>query len=175
MSEIIDVPGRLGYGLSRDGRVWSKRKGGKCLANPFRDEWRPLKGRVNKRTGYLEVNLSIDSKTYFSQVHVLMAETFLGPKPSPNHEVRHLDGVQLNNAWDNLAWGTPLENHEDRRRHGTSGRGESNSMCSISGEKVEEILEFLESGGKQCEAVRIFSVSSQHISNIFSGKRRSHA
>lgn len=52
-------------------------------------------------------------------VHVLVAEAFLGPKPSPRHEVAHWDGVGTNNAVTNLRWATHAENVQDQRRHGT--------------------------------------------------------
>jgi hypothetical protein len=47
-----------------------------------------------------------------------MAVTFLGPKPGPCWEVRHLDGDPTNNRLSNLAWGTKGENTQDRKWHG---------------------------------------------------------
>jgi hypothetical protein len=52
-------------------------------------------------------------------VHSLVCEAFHGPKPSPKHEVRHLDGDRLHNAASNLRWGTASENRHDSVRHGT--------------------------------------------------------
>jgi hypothetical protein len=51
-------------------------------------------------------------------VHQLVAAAFLGPRPD-GLEVRHLDGDPLNNAVSNLAYGTRLENIQDKKRHGT--------------------------------------------------------
>jgi hypothetical protein len=37
-------------------------------------------------------------------VHDIMCETFNGPRPSPEHVVKHLDGDIYNNKATNLAW-----------------------------------------------------------------------
>lgn len=40
-------------------------------------------------------------------VHRLVALTFLGPPPTPLHEVAHGDGDRLNNTVTNLLWTAP--------------------------------------------------------------------
>lgn len=52
-------------------------------------------------------------------VHVLVAHAFLGPPPTPQHEVAHLNGDRGNPALYNLAWKTRTENAADRAMHGT--------------------------------------------------------
>ena len=52
-------------------------------------------------------------------VHTLVLTAFVGPRPSPEIEVRHLNGVRSDNRLSNLAWGTASENAYDRVRHGT--------------------------------------------------------
>lgn len=47
-----------------------------------------------------------------------MLESFTEKKP-PSTVCRHLDGNSLNNAIENLAWGTSSDNAEDSIRHGT--------------------------------------------------------
>lgn len=37
-------------------------------------------------------------------IHILVAETFFGPKPSPKHEVNHKDGNKRNTNVENLEW-----------------------------------------------------------------------
>lgn len=51
-------------------------------------------------------------------IHVLVAETFLGPKPK-GQQVRHKDGTKDNNRADNLEYGTAHENIMDAVRLGT--------------------------------------------------------
>lgn len=56
------------------------------------------------------------------KVHQLVCRKFHGERPSPDHEVRHLDGNPMNNHASNLAWGTRSENAIDRIKHGTQYR-----------------------------------------------------
>lgn len=50
-------------------------------------------------------------------VHHAVLETFVGPRPSPDHHGLHADDNPLNNRLSNLRWGTCAENMEDRRRN----------------------------------------------------------
>jgi hypothetical protein len=52
-------------------------------------------------------------------VHILVAEAFHGPRPSPQHEVAHWDGSGTHNFPGNLPWATHSENVGDQKRHGT--------------------------------------------------------
>lgn len=71
------------------------------------------------RNGYPRVRVrDLTGKVSQKSVHTLVAESFLGPKPSPDAVVRHLDGTRDNNTADNLMWGTPKENSRDRKDHG---------------------------------------------------------
>lgn len=78
---------------------------------------------------YLGVSLcsrraGIDKVT--RHVHELVALAFLGPPPSAEHEVRHLDGDRTNNRPSNLVYGTAKENAADREAHGRTARGNRN-------------------------------------------------
>ena len=70
------------------------------------------------RFGYPSVNLWRDNKMKRRQVHTLVMEAFVGPRPK-GCEVRHLDGDPTRSELSNLAWGTKSENNFDRVRHGT--------------------------------------------------------
>lgn len=65
------------------------------------------------RFGYPQVALAGTTK----RVHVLVAEAFLGPRPS-KHEVRHLNDIPKDNRVDNLAWGTSSDNKRDAVKNG---------------------------------------------------------
>lgn len=71
-------------------------------------------------------------------LHRLICEAFHGPCPD-GMECRHLDGDKGNNAASNLAWGTKLENEADRRRHGTTAKGEKNPMATLTEEAVSQM------------------------------------
>jgi hypothetical protein len=72
-------------------------------------------------------------------VHHLVAEAFLPPKPSPAHQLRHLDGDSENNRASNLAWGTSLDNHADRRRHDRIPHGVGVYCAKLNDEDVRVI------------------------------------
>ena len=93
------------YAVSSRGRV---RSGEKIL--------RPGVGT----TGYRATRLvGPDGRRRLYKVHRLVLEAFVGPCPE-GQEARHLDGDRLNNALENLAWGTRSENAQDRTVHGTN-------------------------------------------------------
>jgi hypothetical protein len=52
-------------------------------------------------------------------LHHLVAEAFIGPRPTPTTEIRHLNGNPGDNRPANLRYGTRAENAEDSKRHGT--------------------------------------------------------
>lgn len=71
------------------------------------------------RGGYVKVNLYRDGKRDAKSVHLLVALTFLGPCP-PGQQVRHYKtNDRTQNALWNLRYGTPDDQIDDRKRHGT--------------------------------------------------------
>jgi hypothetical protein len=68
--------------------------------------------------GYRVVHLSHFGVKQREGVHVLVARTFLGPRPE-GQEVRHRDGNPSNNQVSNLRYGTRSENASDAVEHGT--------------------------------------------------------
>src|ERR1700677_4179390 len=78
--------------------------------------------------GYPSVRLYINGVRKRQAVHKLVAEKYLPARPSPEHEIRHLDGTKTNNHRDNLVWGTALENAADRQSHGRTVRGDKHGM-----------------------------------------------
>lgn len=115
-----------GYEVSADGRVFS-----------VRSNWRgkgsfEIVPTLNSH-GYLRVRLSLPLGRVSRFVHKIVAAAFLGPRPSPQHEIRHLDGNKKNNSAVNLAWGTRKENAADREAHGRTSRGAAHSAAVRAG------------------------------------------
>lgn len=77
--------------------------------------------------GYACVSMTVNGKRVRKCVHTLVAWVHIGPRPSPTHEVRHLDGDRMNPHADNLSWGTRKENAADRELHGRTSRGARHS------------------------------------------------
>ena len=91
------------YEVSDDGQV---RRSGHLLAQRPNDY------------GYMRVDLWRRPRRASKLVHVLVCEAFHGPRPD-GLEARHLNGDQLDNRADNLAWGTRSRNMLDAVKHGT--------------------------------------------------------
>lgn len=66
-------------------------------------------------------------KTYGA---VLVLEAMTGPRPEAM-ECLHKDGNCLNDAHDNLRWGTSSENTQDTWRHGTMYAGDRHHRSVI--------------------------------------------
>lgn len=104
-------PSRLpGYHVTASGEVWS--------SIPWRGQtWRPMAQHLNSH-GYPKVNIKNGDLRQAMLVHREVCEAFHGPKPTPDHQVRHLNGDRTDNRAANLAWGTASENALDRIAHG---------------------------------------------------------
>lgn len=131
------IPGMGGfYDASTHGRIrsWHNRHGGKS------DSPHLMTPKPSKTGGYMCVRIRIGSQYQgIRRVHQLVLEAFIGPRPTRNSQTRHLDGDRRNNRLDNLAWGTQIENEEDKLRHGTLLRGESHPNAIVSAEIVRAI------------------------------------
>lgn len=108
------------YKVSDLGRVRSldrtvvRRRYGKLI--PVRRVGRRLRFDLDK-DGYLRVRLYRDGVSLKVAAHVLVLESFVGPRPR-GLEALHCDGNPANNALSNLRWGTTSENQRDRVLHG---------------------------------------------------------
>lgn len=107
------------YGrLMRSGNFKTASKPGKCLA------------QVETSDGYIGYRLSANSRQKSVRAHQLVAEAFLGERPSDRHIVAHNDGNKKNNKVENLRWATPAENSFDQVAHGTK-KGRHFGMSSV--------------------------------------------
>lgn len=69
----------------------------------FRFKGKLLTPKLNKKTGYAHVALSINSKRKYVNIHRLVAESFI-ENPDNKPCVNHKDESKLNNNVDNLEW-----------------------------------------------------------------------
>ena len=94
---------------------------------------------VMSPNGYLGVTLSSGGRQRQVSIHTLVCAAFHGPRPA-GHHARHLDGDQVNNRESNLRWGTPRENANDKREHGTLLSGDRHPRTKISEADYAQIL-----------------------------------
>lgn len=102
--------------------------------------------------------------------HFLMALAFLGPKPAPPVQVRHLDGDPANDNPANLAWGTPTENAADAIRHGRTTRGERNGQAKLSNDDAAAILARRSAGESGRSLAEEFGVTEAAVCDLFKGR-----
>lgn len=104
-------------------------------------------------------------------VHHLIANTFIGPRPTSNHQINHINGIKHDNRVANLEWVTPLENI----RHsievlGNSIVGERNPASKITGEIAREIVRRVRSGECGIDIADDYGIAPDHVSHIITGR-----
>lgn len=104
---------------------------------------RPKEARIRKlkvdRYGYNTVTLRVGGTRKHFTVSYLVAVAWHGERPE-GCEVRHLNGDSSNDRPDNLTWGTPLENSNDKEVHGTKVKGEAINTAKLTEDDVRSIL-----------------------------------
>jgi hypothetical protein len=161
--DLIPVSGYPHYFADRDGSIWSDWKG-----------WLRYLRPVTMNIGYLQLELQVERDgrkiPVKDRVHAMVCATFHGPRPSPQHQCRHLNGVRNDNRAENLAWGTASENKLDCNLHGTMPHGEKHWKNKLAREDVRQILLLKKAGQPQIEIAEKFGVSPKHISRICRGE-----
>lgn len=125
--------------------------------------------------GYLRVSLRYDcGRKTTAYLHHLVAEHFIGPRPSGMLAL-HRDGVVENCSAENLYWGSHQDNAEDRIRHGRSGRGGGNPNSVLQDGQIADIRRRYASGAtRQVDLAQEYAVSQSHISRIVRGASWRH-
>lgn len=113
--------------------------------------------------GYRYVSLSRHGEVAKANVHVLVMEAFIGPRPTPGHECCHGDGDRTNAALDNLRWDTAVANHADRWKHGTECAGEKSPSAILNDEVVRWIRESPQSSLKLAPVLGVASSTIRAI------------
>ena len=161
------VPGYPAYEVSVDGVVR------RCQGFRCRRAHRVLVPFI-RPNGYAQVILYRDGRRQRFGVHQLVALAFLGPKPSLQHQVAHLDGQRLNNHVSNLAWLLPIENDAHKDLHGTRLRGSQIHSAKLVEAQVVLIRQALAVGIRQCALAQTYGVSDSTVSLIARGKTWRH-
>jgi hypothetical protein len=94
-------------------------------------------------------------------LHVLLLEVFVGPRPN-GFFACHKDDCRTNCSLENLYWGTPTQNGQDRGINGGAPK--------LAPRDIETIRELRDRGWSQPRIANVFGVRQDHISRILSGE-----
>jgi hypothetical protein len=161
------IPSAQNYEASSLGRIRRAAPGKKTRVGAI------IKPKV-ERNGYLRVSIYHGGIGVMASVHRLVCEAFHGAPALMGQHVAHTDGDKLNNRSDNLRWASPLENEEDKRRHGTTARGERQGASRLTEEQVREIKRVPSRHGLGRDLATKFNVSPSTIALIRANKSWRH-
>lgn len=172
----IVIPDATGYCVGIDGSVYSRvintKRGqgkGRGCSSGLGDEWKKLAPNADAH-GYRRIRLAGPGCSGKGvKVHLLVLRLFRGPAPE-GMQARHLDGNKDNNRLDNLEWGTPKENNQDKIRHGTVPAGENHGLAKLTWKGVREIRELYRTGTSISALSRRFRVYRNAIRQVVLGK-----
>ena len=150
------IPGFPGYSVTEGGVVFSL-KG------------QPMKPSLS-RTGYPQITLQKEGRSFCFWVHRLVLMAFVGPRPV-NMQARHLNGDKQDNRLENLQWGTAKENYRDSVEHGVSSRGERHGLSKLTEDLVREIRQ---APGTIREIGQKFGIDNSNVSRIKRGVAWTH-
>lgn len=147
------------YEVTQDGRVYS-------LSSDWRGYGkRELKQQDNSH-GYPSVRIVVNGRRKRVTVHRLVAQRFLPPRPSPKHQIRHVNGNRQDNRASNLKWGTAADNAKDRELHGNTARG---SRINTSRLTENDVLRIRRNAMTVTQVMKAFDVSQHAAYEVVNG------
>jgi len=155
----LDFMGYPLYRVGDDGSVWKRTDTG----------WVRRTGSHDAK-GYPTIYLGdATGKRKTARVHALVLAAFVGPRPE-GQETRHLNGNPTDNRLENLCYGPPRLNAEDRRRHGTIRTGNRCSWAKLREEDVPAIHAAYAAGRDMAEIAAEYGVSATVVGDVLRGK-----
>lgn len=138
-----------GYRFYRNGTVVSYSRRAPFVMSPI------------KMGQYCGLQLVTDKGCIEKQyLHRLIAEAFHGA-PQAGQVCRHLDGDRSFNRPENLCWGTPSDNAQDKVLHGTAPGGANNGNAKLTFDQVKTMRRIRETERSSYHKIaKKFGVSS---------------
>ena len=121
---------------------------------------RPGRTIAQSKGRYLSVCLYKNGRKRTKLVHQLVAEAFLGPRPSSCSVVCHGRAGQYDNSVGNLRYDSQAKNLADREVVGSVPRGESHGMAVLTTDQVLFIRSEMSKGASGAALARELGVSA---------------
>lgn len=160
--QLKEIPSIPGYWASDDGKIFIKPG----------EAWLEVNQSWPKK-GYKQVRVPIDGEKRCRQVHRLVLEAFRGPCPA-GMQGRHLNDIRGDNRLENLKWGTPKENGEDKVINGVQPWGEEHHKAIWSEAQVLEMRRLWNSGWSLDQLQDKFGGLRPAIHHAVSGRTWTH-
>lgn len=152
------------YAISKNGEVMRIKK---CQGATF---GKILKNQIHSKRGYLIIKLTTKKLSRTYDIHILMANTFLG-RTNNSLQVCHNNGIKTDCRLENLRLDTVVANSNDRILHGTSNRGTRNGHNKYSNELILEIRKLANDGEKKVKLSKKFNIPYSYIRKIINKER----
>ena len=170
---VLGAEGR--YEISNLGRVKSLSRIVFCGTRNGKPAYRTVSEKILKlgldQDGYAQVLIAAKERDKFktAKVHHLVAAAFLGPRPK-GMWVLHGPNGNKDNSVQNLYYGTPAQNIQDKWRDGTIVIGEAHHRAKLKETDVLEIRQLYGQGLSAREIASRYGVGVTTVNSAVKGK-----
>lgn len=144
------------YKISNTGLVKSLRSG-------------KIRSPSHQKTGYLQITLCINGKSYYRYIHRLVAQHFNLQCENEN-VVNHKDGNKHNNNFNNLEWCTDAQNNYHAGQLNLKPIGTNHTNSKFTKKDLEEIEKLDNSGFARYKIAKKFKVHRKTVENYLNGR-----
>jgi len=147
------------YAISKSGEIMRIKKTHGAKSGKI------LKNQIHNKRGYATIRLSTKEFSKSYDIHILMANTFLG-RVDNSLQVCHNNGIKTDCRLENLRLDTRSENEKDKVLHGVSNRGERAGNNKYSKDLILQIRKELEFSNKPKIVSEKYNIPYSYIIHI---------
>ena len=115
--------------------------------------------------GYVRVNLALDKKHHFFQVHILVAQAFI-PNPYNKPQVNHKNGIKTDNRIENLEWCTNQENRDHAVKNGLHATGARLESTKRIESELSKVIDLISQGWSHQKIAKEYGTKRQTVGKI---------